>query len=385
MERECYLLPIGPYHPMLHEPEYLQVILEGERIIDLDIHLGYNHRGVEKIAASKPNIYQSLKVVERTCGICGEAHSACFVLGVEKILGIEVPERAKYIRTIMFELNRIQSHLLWLGIFAYELGFETLFQHTWADRSIIMNLLEKISGNRIHYCMNTIGGVTRDLTKDLIESLERKLKELEKRFNDRAEVFRTDSTVNKRTESVGTLNKKKARELGVVGPTARASGIKIDVRKDAPYHCYEDVEFRIVTRKEGDARARMLVRIEEVLESMEIIRQVLDKIPKGEINTNKRYFLLKEGEVTSVVEAPRGENLHFIKTDKERLRRIRIRPPTYANIFALREMLKGATLADIPSTLFSLDPCFSCCDRIVVIDLDRKKRDILNLEDLWHA
>jgi len=233
--------------------------------------------------------------------------------------------------------------------------------------------------------MNTIGGVTRDLTKDLMESLERKLKELEKRFNDRAEVFRTDSTVNKRTESVGTLNKKKARELGVVGPTARASGIKIDVRKDAPYHCYEDVEFRIVTRKEGDARARMLVRIEEVLESMEIIRQVLDKIPKGEINTNKRYFLLKEGEVTSVVEAPRGENLHFIKTDKERLRRIRIRPPTYANIFALREMLKGATLADIPSTLFSLDPCFSCCDRIVVIDLDRKKRDILNLEDLWHA
>jgi NADH-quinone oxidoreductase subunit D len=368
---------------MLHEPEYFAVTLEGEKIIDIDMHLGYNHRGVEKLAASKANIYQSLELINRTCGICSEAHSCCFSRGVEKILNLQIPDRARYIRTIMSELNRIQSHLLWLGSFAYEIGFETLFMHMWADRSIIVDLLERISGNRIHYTTNTIGGVRRDISNEMIDRIKRNLRVLKERFKVKKEIFRTDSTINKRVENVGKLSKRKAEELGVVGPTARASGISIDVRKDSPYNAYMDLDFKVVTEKKCDAKARMNVRIEEVFESIDMILQALDRMPKGKINTGKKYFSLKEGETVSVVEAPRGENLHFIKTSRKKLERIRIRPPTYANLFALKEMLKGSCLADIPPVLSSIDPCFSCTDRIVVIDIDKQEKRVVNMNELW--
>lgn len=385
MPTERFLLPIGPYHPMLHEPEYFAVILEGEEIIDVDMHLGYNHRGIENLAALKANVYQSLEVISRTCGICGEAHSCCFSQGVEKILSLQIPDRAKYIRTIMFEFNRIQSHLLWLGAFAYEMGFETLFMHSWADRSIIMDILEKISGNRIHYTMNTIGGVRRDISTEMINKIKEELKKLENRFEIRSEIFRTDSTINKRTENVGVLTKRKAEEFGVVGPVARASGISIDVRKDVPYNAYRDLDFKVITEKKCDAKARMNVRINEIFESIHIILEALDKIPKGNINTGKNYFSLQKGETISVVEAPRGEDFHFIKTNKERLERIRIRPPSYANFFGLKEMMKGGVLADIPPILSSIDPCFCCTDRVLVVDLKKDEKKVLRMEDLWNA
>lgn len=383
MHTEQCLLPIGPYHPMLHEPEYFAVTLEGEKIVDIDMHLGYNHRGIEKLAASKANVYQSLEVINRTCGICGEAHSCCFSQGVERILGLKIPDRARYIRTVMSEFNRIQSHLLWLGSFAYEMGFETLFMHSWADRSIIMDLLEKISGNRIHYTMNTIGGVRRDISTEMIKKIKRDIKNLEKRFKIRSEIFRTDPTINKRVENVGILVKKRAEEYGVVGPTARASGVRIDVRKDLPYNAYMDLDFKLITEKKCDAKARMSVRINEIFESIQIVLQAIDKMPKGEVNTGKKYFNILKGETTSIVEAPRGEDLHFIKTNKKKLERIRIRPPTYANLFALKEMLNGSVLADIPPVLSSIDPCFSCTDRIVVTYTDKQERKIVNMDDLW--
>lgn len=385
MRKEEYVLPVGPYHPMLHEPEYFTVFLEGERIVDLDFKLGYNHRGVEKIAASKENIYQSFEVVSRTCGICGEAYENCFANGVERILGIEAPERAKFLRTLMTELNRIQSHLLWLGSFAYEIGFETLFMHTWADREIVLDLLEKITGNRIHYSFLTIGGTRKDVSEETKSMIKKSLKKLEKRFKTRAEIFRTDKIVNDRTEKVGVLKKDKAEELGVVGPVARASDLKIDTRKDSPYNVYPELEFEVITEDKGDARARMLVRIREVFESIRIIEQILEKIPSGKVNLGRKFFTLKRGETVSLVEAPRGELLHYIKLTDKKLKRIRIRPPTYANLFGIKEMLKGGVLADIPPVISSIDPCFSCTDRVLVVDLDEEKSKVLKMEDLWNA
>jgi NADH-quinone oxidoreductase subunit D len=385
VRKEKYVLPIGPYHPMLHEPEFFTVFLEGEQIIDLDLSLGYNHRGIEKIAASKSNIYQSFEVVTRTCGICGEAYENCFSNGVEKILGLEIPKRAKYLKTLMAELNRVQSHLLWLGSFAYEIGFETLFMHVWADREIVLDLLEKISGGRIHYSFVTIGGTRGNISEEKIKQIKNSLRKLEIRFKIRAEIFRTDSVINKRVEKVGILKREKAKELGVVGPTARGSGLKIDVRKDLSYNIYPEIDFQVVTEKKGDARARMLVRIGEIFESIRIINQVLDKMPNGEINLKRKFFKLKKVETVSLVEAPRGELMHYIKLSKKKLERIRIRPPTYANLFALKEMLKKQSLADIPPTLSSIDPCFSCTDRIVAINLDEGETKVLKMEDLWNA
>ncbi len=370
---------------MLHEPEFFTVFLEGEEIVDLDFSLGYNHRGVEKIAASKDNIYQSFEVVSRTCGICGEAYENCFAIGIERILGIEAPERAKYIRTILTELNRIQSHLLWLGSFAYEIGFETLFMHTWEDREIVLNLLEKITGSRIHYSFVTVGGTRGDITEEKKKQIRKSLKELEKRFRLRAEVFESDKIINKRTEKVGILKKEKAKELGVVGPVARASDLKIDVRKDLPYNIYPEIDFKVITEKGEDARARMKVRIREVFESIRILEQVLEKIPDGNVNLGKKFFTLKKGETVSLVEAPRGELLHYIKLSEKKLERIRIRPPTYANLFGIKEMLKGGVLADIPPVISSIDPCFSCTDRVLIIDLDDNKSKVLKMEDLWNA
>jgi NADH-quinone oxidoreductase subunit D len=383
MHHEEYLIPIGPYHPVLHEPEYFAVTLEGEKVTFVDMNLGYHHRGIEKIATIKGNIYQALFVVERTCGICGHTHTTNFCQAFENILGIEVPLRGLYVRTIMFELERLHSHLLWFAIFAYQIGFETAFMHTMADREIVMDLVEKISGNRVHYSINTIGGSRRDITLAMKDEILGSLKELEKRWKVKSELFRTDPTINKRTENVGILTKEKALKYGVVGPTARGSGVRVDVRKDLPHAVYGEVDFNVITERKGDNHARMLVRMQEIFESIEIIRQCLDQMPSGPINTGMRYLEFKPTETTSFVEAPRGENFHFYKTSKNKLERLRIRVPTYANLFALKEMLVGYSLADIPPTLASIDPCFSCTDRLIVKDLDKGKCNVIKIDDLW--
>ncbi len=383
MHHEEYLIPIGPYHPVLHEPEYFAVTLEGEKVVKVDMNLGYHHRGIEKIATTKGNVYQSLFVVERTCGICGHTHTTNFCQAFENALEIEVPIRGLYIRTIMFELERLHSHLLWFAILAYQIGFETAFMHTMADREIVMDLVEKISGNRVHYSINTIGGSRRDITEEMKNEILNGLKELEKRWKVKSEIFRTDQSINKRIEGVGILTREKALKYGVVGPTARGSDVHIDVRKDLPHAAYGEVDFKIITEGKGDNRARMLVRMQEIYESIEIIRQCLDKMPSGLINNGMRYLEYKPTEVTSFVEAPRGENFHFYKIGKDRIERLRIRVPTYANLFALKEMLIGYSLADIPPTLASIDPCFSCTDRLIVNDVDKGKCNVIKIDDLW--
>lgn len=378
---EKYLLPIGPYHPSMKEPEHFKAWVRGEEIVDLDFELGYMYRGIEKLA-EKMTWHKVLLLMNKVCGICPIPHTMCFARGVEQLNRLRVPERAEYIRTIVSELNRIHSHLLFLGIAGYAIGFDTIFKWCWGSREIVLDLLEMITGNRIHYFMVTFGGVRRDIEK--INKIKRSLKKLKKETQGIHEIFRTDRMIEKRMGGIGILSKKVAKELGVVGPTARGSGVRIDTRKQYPYAAYPDIDFKMITEKAGDCRARALVRSGECLESIRIVEQALDAMPHGEINLGKRFFIkVRQGEALILTEAPRGEDAHYIVSDGGKTpKRLRIRPPTYANLIAIREMARGSRIADVPIIIESIDPCFGCCDRMTLIDIDSKKQRIVEFDKL---
>jgi len=363
-----FLLPVGPYHPALHEPEYFHVVVDGETIVDLDFSLGYNYREIEKQIVER-NWSEALFLVERVCGICAHHHSLPFVNNVEKISGVEVPLRAKYIRTILAELARLHSHLLWFGLAADAIGFETLFMLFWKEREIVMNLIEEITGNRVHYSINTFSGVKKDLTPKLIEKIKKDMKLLKSGIQKPVEIFRTDKLIEKRFLGVGPLKKIEAIKLGAVGPVARASGVKIDVRRDNPYEAYEEINFKVITESGGDCMARGLVRAAEIFESIYMIEQLVDKLPSGELKTVKFFSNAPVGkESVFTVEAPRGENFHYCISGGEKPAFLRIRVPTYANIFCTLPMLKDHEIADIPAVIASIDPCFACLDRICVVN-----------------
>jgi Ni,Fe-hydrogenase III large subunit len=361
------MLPIGPYHPALKEPEYFRLFIEGEVIKDAQFQLGYNHRGIERLLQSKTYI-QSVPLVEKICAICNHAHTTCFAEGVEKINRLEIPARARYIRTITSELERIQSHYLILGEFADSIGFETLFMHIWKERELVMELFEMFTGNRVSRVLNIIGGVRWDIDPHLEGHIRQNIRKIEKYAVGLEDTFAKDSLIKARISGHGVLEKERARKLGVVGPVARASGIDFDVRKDMPYSAFGEVDFDTVLDDAGDSMARTLVRVREIVESCKIIKNCLDNLPKGRLSVPFTKSVV--GEISNRVEAPRGEDLHFIMTDKERPKRVRIRPPTYANIIALKDLLLDEKIADAAPIILSLDPCFSCTDRIAIIDED---------------
>jgi membrane-bound hydrogenase subunit alpha len=230
-------LPIGPQHPALKEPENFTITLDGERVVDVDIRIGYTHRGIEKLMESR-TYTQNLYLVERICGICSYAHVENFTQNVEEILGLQIPKRAEYIRTLFLELERLHSHFLWLGVAGHEIGFDTLFMYTWQDREVVQDLLEMISGNRVNYAMNAIGGVRRDVSDEHRKKVLEGMDYLEKRAEYYKEVAINEKTILARAENVGILKPKVALRLTAVGPTARASGINVDIRRDDPYASY---------------------------------------------------------------------------------------------------------------------------------------------------
>lgn len=376
------IVPVGPIHPALKEPVHFKVTVRGEEIIDVDLSLGHAHRGIEALAQTR-NIIQTLYLVERICGICSHSHTTCFVQALEEINGTQPPERASYLRTLIFEFERIHSHLLWLGVMAYEIGFDTLFMYTWRERERILDLFEEITGNRVHHSMNTIGGVRWDITPDMVQKISDVLREIEKATRYLINVF-WDKTVERRLSSVGLLSRDDARELCVVGPTARGCGLTNDVRKDDPYASYGELKdsFSVVVRNGADALARLEVRIHELLESINLVRTILDTLPGGAISQSAspiRLMRVPEGEVFSRVEAPRGELVYYLKTDgKEGLSRLKVRTPTLANVAGLKSMLMGGEIADIPVVVASIDPCMSCTNRITIIDQKRGETWVLN-------
>ncbi|MFY9384653.1 MAG: nickel-dependent hydrogenase large subunit [Dethiobacteria bacterium] len=361
-----YTLPVGPQHPALKEPASFWFKVEGEVVADVDIRLGYNHRGIEKACESR-NYIQCLYLLERICGICSHSHTTAFAQGVEEILGLEIPDRAKYIRVIIAELERIHSHLLWLGVAGHEIGFDTLFMYSWRDRETVLDILELISGNRINYAMNTIGGVRRDIDEAKQEQILGILDLLAERVKFYTELVTSEPTCLARLENVAPVPTARALALGTVGPTARASGVKHDVRKDDPYAAYAEIPFEVISSERGDLLGRAIVRLGEIGESVKIIRYALQNLPEGPLKV-RAPRKVAAGEAVSRYEAPRGEDIHYIRSDgSDHPERVKVRAPTLANLFAVGESMKGAYVADIPIVIASIDPCFSCTDRMIEI------------------
>ncbi|MFH0855498.1 MAG: nickel-dependent hydrogenase large subunit, partial [Candidatus Omnitrophota bacterium] len=277
-----FKIPIGPQHPALKEPESFSVALKGEKILGVDIRLGYNHRGIEKAAEERTYI-QDIYLIERVCGICSNSHSTCFIQAIEEIAGLVIPRRAAYIRTIIGELERIHSHLLWLGVAGHEIGFDTLLMYSWRDREVVMDILASITGNRVNYGMNTIGGVRRDISLEQSQEILKGLDILEERTKYYIEIATQETTIIKRLSGVGVLSYDDALRLDAVGPTARASGVKRDVRLNDPYAAYAELSFDMITDNHCDVYGRTLVRVKELMESYKIIRQALKNLPDGPV------------------------------------------------------------------------------------------------------
>jgi len=363
------VLPMGPFFPVLEEPAYWRLFVEGETIVGCDTRLFYNHRGIEKLGDSVLTYNEIPHLAERICGICGFIHSTCYCQAVEKAAGIEAPRRARYIRMIMLELERIHSHLLWLGIAGHIIGFDTVLMQTWRIREPVMWLCEEISGNRKTYGMNTVGGLRRDLPNQIKPKLLETLAEVEKEAIAVRDAVVGDTTLHARTKGVGVLTNEWAKKICTVGPPARASGVAIDARVDHPYAAYDEVPPQIVTQDAGDTWARVLVRVGELLESIRLVREALSAIPEGPICAEIKEEIPPGRVGVSVVEAPRGEAVHFVLTGGDnRPYRWRVRAPTYPNLQALPAMILNGTIADVPITLGSLDPCFSCTERLETVD-----------------
>ncbi len=381
-------IPIGPQHPALKEPESFSLTLEGERIIDAEVKLGYNHRGIEKACESR-NYIQDIYLIERICGICSHSHSTCFVQAVEEIAGVEISARAQFIRTIVAELERIHSHLLWLGVAGHEVGFDTLFMYAWRDREAVLDILALISGNRVNYGINTLGGVRRDIDKEQSRKILEIIKQLTERTEYYIKVATNEPTFSGRLSGVGKLSTEKAKELGAVGPTARASSIERDVRRDDPYGAYAQIPFKVITDNHADVLGRTIVRVFELLESYKMLKYLVQNMPEGAL-TVKVPRRIPAGEAISRYEAPRGEDIHYVRANgTEMPERVKVRAPTLANLAAIREMLRGGFLADFPIVIAAIDPCFSCTDRAIqlVKDNGAETVDWRQLRDYsidWH-
>jgi formate hydrogenlyase subunit 5 len=353
---------VGPQHPALLEPEKFVLNVEGEIVKGVEPRIGYVHRGVEKAAESRTYL-QDVYLVERICGICNSCHAACFVETVEKILKTEVPPRAKYIRTIILELNRLHSHLLTLGHAGLEIGYETLFQYFWRDREPIMDITEIMTGNRVISSSMTVGGVRRDIQETDIPKIKSMLADLRKKLPFYKQVYADEPSIKLRMKNVGTLRRDDALKLCVVGPTARGSGVDIDVRKDEPYEAYGEIPFKIITYDDGDTWARMNVRMDEVEESINIIEYALDHLPSGPFRV-RAPRVVPAGEAVNRVEAPRGELFYYVRSNGTAYpERVKVRTPTFANLPAFLKTAIGGSIADVPANFVSLDPCFSCTDR----------------------
>jgi len=362
-------IPLGPYHPALHEPEYYELIVEGERIVEARYRGFYVHRGMEKLAESRLTYNQIPFLAERICGICGYTHATAYCQAVEKAADIRVPVRAEYIRSILLEIERLHSHLLWFGVAFHLLGFDTGFMITWRLREKIMDLAELLTGNRKTYGLNLVGGVRRDIDEakaravlEALDYIEGKFKALIKQVKDMGEIIA-------RTKNIGILTRDEARKLGAVGPHARASGVDIDVRRDYPYAAYKYVDVNVPVMDGCDVLSRILVRYEETLESIRLLRVFIREIPAGGLMAE--YGDIPELRIgIGVTEAPRGEDIHYVVTGREnKIYRWRPRAPSYMNLATVPYMLVGEKLANAPIIIASIDPCFSCTDHVIVIDV----------------
>lgn len=372
------IIPIGPYHPLQEEPEFFTLTVEGEKVVDIDVKVGYNHRGIEKLSEMK-TFDQSTFLVERICGICSTSHPFAFVRAVEDIIQMEVPERAKFIRTIIAEGERIHSHLLWFGLAGHFLGYNTVYMWVWKLREEILDVMEILSGNRNNYAMFKPGGVRRDIKSEDIPMCIKKIDSIVPTLEMLKKAVIDDPVIHARTKGIGILSKEDSINYCALGPTSRASGVARDVRKDSPYGVYDRMQWDMIVTQNGDVFDKVVVRILEVLESIKIMKWCLRNLPKGEIDANIKD--IPPGEGIGYVEAPRGEVFHYVRSDgTNRPVRHKVRAPTFMNLPTYKATVVGETISDATIILAAIDPCYCCTERMAV--RNHKGKKIYNGEDL---
>ncbi|HUS46461.1 MAG TPA: NADH-quinone oxidoreductase subunit C [Phycisphaerae bacterium] len=374
------LVNVGPFHPLQEEAEFFQLYCEGETVVDMDVRLAYNHRGIEELS-TRMTWDQVPFLVERVCGICSASHPWAYIRAVESICGIEAPPRAEYLRTIVAELERLHSHMLWIGLAGHFLGYNTVWMWAWKYREPVMDILELITGSRIHYANNKIGGVRRDVPPDLYPEIRKAVDSIKKPLEMLTNAILDDPVLHARLKNVGVLSKEDALAYGVTGPTARGSGVDIDVRRDDPLGVYDRVEWSVIVQEAGDVFAKAVVRCLENFESIKIIEQCLDQIPEGLVETPVSH--IPPGEGCGRYEAPRGETFHYVRSDGGAGPvRHKIRAPSYVNIPSFKASCIGQHIADVTITLAAVDPCYSCTERLARAYDAESRKPLWNFSDL---
>lgn len=372
------IIPVGPYHPLQEEPEFFILTVEGETVVDIDLRLGYNHRGIEKLSERK-TYDQVTFVVERICGICSTSHPFAYTRALEDIIDVEVPPRAQYIRTIIAEGERIHSHLLWLGLAGHFLGYNTIFMWAWKLREEVLDVMEILSGNRNNYAMFKVGGVRRDIEPHDIPLVLKKIAAIVPTLEQLKKAVVDDPVLRVRTKGIGVLSRQAAIDYCAVGPTARASGIARDIRKNCPYGAYDQIDWQMVVTRNGDVFDKVVVRINELFESIKIIQTCLSHLPTGEIDCVVKD--IPPGEGIGHIEAPRGECFHYVRSDgTNHPVRHKIRAPTYMNLPTFRDTVVGSTISDAAIILAAIDPCYCCTERMAV--QNRAGQKLMTGEDL---
>lgn len=354
---------MGPQHPVNHGLWTLKVKTEGEYVVGAEVMIGYIFRMIEKIGESRPfNSFQP--ITDRLCYVAGMSWEATYTMAVEKLMEVTMSPRAEYIRVIMLELQRLASHLTWLSAFAPDVGNLTMIMICFRDREYVLDLLEHVTGSRMMYNYFTVGGLRSDLTDGFEEDCRNLTDYLEERLVEYRAMFDDSSVFMLRTKGVGILNKKDALNFGATGPMLRASGVKADIRKIEPYLVYDELDFDIPVRSEGDVYSRYDIRMKEMHESIKIIRQALDQIPsEGEIYT-KPPRKLPKGDVYFRTSDPRGEAAYYIIGNDDKIPyRVKIKSPAYSNLSLCEHLLKGVKVADIAAIVASIDLCMGEIDR----------------------
>lgn len=360
------IVPLGPYHPLLEEPEHFKLYVEGERVVDLDVEIGYNHRGIEKLSEGK-TWDQVTFLIERICGICSTSHPFAYTLAVEDLVGCKIPKRAQFIRVVVGELERLHSHLLWVGLAGHFIGYNTVWMWAWKYRETILEICEKLTGNRNHYAIFKPGGVRRDFSDEQIEYGLKRIDEVVKPTKMLTDAVLDDPVIHRRLKGVGVLSYEDAVLYSALGPTSRGSGVPWDVRKDNPLDGYKDLDWKVIIQSNGDVFAKAVVRLLECFESVSLIKQALEKMTPGPIDV--RITEVPPGEGCGRYEAPRGEVFHYVRSDGSNTPyRHKVRAPTFNNLPTFKVACKGETIADVALITASIDPCYCCTERVSVVD-----------------
>ena len=356
------VIELGARQLALEEPMYFRVKLEGGRVAGLDVQPGQVHRGMEHLVMRR-NLYQNITLLERLCSLCSNSHPSTFCSAIEEVAGVAIPERAEYLRAVADEIKRIASHLFCCAVQANLIGQTALFRRAMEVREIMQRSKEAIYGNRMDLAANCIGGVRYDLTPDAAMYLARQMEAMKAPLDELYLQFQNNPAIMARTAGVGVLPRQEAIECAVVGPVARACGIDYDVRKKSPYGAYDRLDFQTSLQQAGDVRARNLVRLAEARQSVSLIEQCLAGLVPGPLCADCLPEI-PAGEAIAKSEAPRGELVYYLRTDGTDFPlRLKWRVPSYMNWDALKVMLHGEPVANIPLIVNSIDPCIACTDR----------------------